>query len=57
MKIAVTHENGNVFGHFGKSKEFAIFEAEDGKVVSSHVEKAPEEGHEAMVGLLSYLIG
>lgn len=55
MKIAVTHENGNVFGHFGKSKEFAIFEAEDGKVVSSHVEKAPEEGHGAMVGFLTGL--
>ena len=46
MKIAVTYENGNVFGHFGKSKEFAIFEAEDGKVVSAERSEERRVGKE-----------
>ena len=37
MKIAVTYENGNVFGHFGHTEQFKIYEVENGAVVSSQV--------------------
>ena len=37
MKIAVTHENGNVFGHFGHTAEFKIYEVQDGKIVGARV--------------------
>ena len=35
MKIAVTYDNGQVFQHFGKTKEFKLYTVEDGKIVSS----------------------
>ncbi|MGI6248737.1 MAG: NifB/NifX family molybdenum-iron cluster-binding protein [Acutalibacteraceae bacterium] len=35
MKIAIASEGKTVTGHFGHCESFNIFEAEDGKVVSS----------------------
>ena len=26
MKIAVTYENGEIFGHFGHTKQFKVYE-------------------------------
>lgn len=53
MKIAVTYENGNVFQHFGHSEQFKLYEAEDGKVVSSEVVDTNGSGHGALAGFLS----
>ena len=53
MKIAVTYENGEVFQHFGHTSEFMIYEAEDGKVVSSELLSANGSGHEALAGVLA----
>ena len=30
MRIAVTYENGNVFGHFGHTETFAVYDGEMG---------------------------
>ena len=32
MKIAVTYENGEIFGHFGHTKEFKIYNTDGGKM-------------------------
>ncbi|MBQ5426336.1 MAG: FKBP-type peptidyl-prolyl cis-trans isomerase [Pseudobutyrivibrio sp.] len=53
MRIAVTYENGQVFQHFGHTKQFKIYEVEDGKVVSSQVIGSDGQGHGALAGLLS----
>jgi len=53
MKIAVTYENGEIFQHFGHTKEFKIYTIEDNKVVSSQILSAGESGHEALAYLLS----
>ncbi len=37
MKIAVTYEDGDVFQHFGRTQQFKVYDAEDGKIVSSKV--------------------
>ena len=37
MKIAVTYENGEIFGHFGHTKQFKVYETENGKIISSKV--------------------
>ena len=37
MKIAVTHENGKVFQHFGHSSQFKIYDVENGEIVGSRV--------------------
>ena len=53
MKIAVTHENGNVFQHFGHTEEFKVYEVEDGQVVSSAIVGSGGSGHGALAGLLA----
>lgn len=53
MKIAVTYENGEIFQHFGHTKEFKVYTVEDNKVVSSEILGAGGSGHEALAYLLS----
>lgn len=52
MKIAVTHENGLIFQHFGHTEQFKVYEVEEGKVVSSKVVDTNGQGHGALAGLL-----
>ena len=53
MKIAVTHENGNVFGHFGKTKEFKVYDVDGGSIMSCDILAVEGEGHSALAGFLS----
>lgn len=53
MKIAVTHENGQIFGHFGHTAEFKVYEVKDGKILSSEVIQTGENGHGALAELLA----
>jgi len=55
MKIAVAYENGEVFQHFGHTKQFKFYDVRGGKVVDSMVIEALDCGHEAMAGFLSQL--
>ena len=52
MKIAVTTQHTQVFPHFGRTPEFYIATAEDGKIVEERIIPAPAEGHGALVGFL-----
>ncbi|MCR4821469.1 MAG: DUF134 domain-containing protein [Treponema sp.] len=52
MRIAVTHENGQVFQHFGHTAEFKIFDVEDGKILKSEVVSTNGQGHGALAGFL-----
>ena len=55
MKIAVTYENGEIFGHFGHAEQFKIYTIENNKVISSEVVNTNGSGHGALAGLLSAL--
>ena len=55
MKIAVTYENGQVFGHFGHCRQFLLAEAENGTVLSSRVVPVAGSGHSALAGFLREL--
>ncbi len=55
MRIAVTYENGLIFQHFGHTKEFKVYDVEDGRVVSSQVVNTNGSGHGALAGVLSGL--
>lgn len=55
MKIAVTYLNGNVFGHFGHSEAFKIYDIGSGQVKSAEVVAAPANGHGALAGFLASL--
>ncbi len=53
MRIAVTYDNGNVFGHFGRTEQFKVYDIEDGKVVNSEVVSTNGEGCGALAGVLN----
>ncbi len=52
MKIAVTAQHDEVFPHFGRTPEFYLVTAEDGKIKEEAIIAAPAEGHGALVGFL-----
>ena len=53
MKIAVTYEDGNVFQHFGHTAQFKLYEAENGKILSSRIVDTNGSGHGALAGFLA----
>ncbi len=52
MRIAVTHENGCIFQHFGHTEEFKLYDIEDGKVIDTQVVSTNGSGHGALAGFL-----
>ncbi len=52
MKIAVTYADGQVFQHFGHCQQFKLYDAQEGKIVSSQVVSAAGSGHGALAGFL-----
>lgn len=55
MRIAVTHENGQIFQHFGHTEQFKVYDVEAGQIVNSLVMPAIGSGHDALAGLLSQM--
>lgn len=55
MRIAVTYENGQIFGHFGHTKQFKLYDVNDNQVVGEQVIDTNGSGHGALAGLLSGL--
>lgn len=53
MKIAVTYENGNVYGHFGHTEQFKIYDIVDGTLADAQVVPTNGSGHGALAGFLS----
>lgn len=53
MKIAVTYENGMIFQHFGHTKQFKLYDIENGAVVRSAVIDTNGSGHGALAGFLA----
>ncbi|MCD8231528.1 MAG: DUF134 domain-containing protein [Clostridiales bacterium] len=52
MRIAVTYENGQIYQHFGHTKQFKVYDVEDGKIVSSEVIGTNGQGHGALAEVL-----
>ncbi len=55
MRIAVAYENGQVYQHFGHTEQFKIYDAEDGKIISSEVVGTNGQGHGALAEVLNAL--
>lgn len=53
MRVAVTYDNGNVFGHFGRTEQFKVYDIEDGNIVSSKILDTNGEGCGALAGILN----
>lgn len=52
MKIAVTYENGTVYGHFGHTEQFKIYDIVSGMLVSSEIYPTNGSGHGALASFL-----
>lgn len=55
MIIAATYENGQIFQHFGHTKQFKIYEIEDKQIKSFKVINTNGSGHSALSGFLKNL--
>lgn len=55
MKLAVTHENGRIFQHFGHTAQFKVYLVEEGKILSSEVVDTNGQGHGALAAILEGL--
>ncbi len=55
MKIAVSYEDGNIFQHFGHSKNFKIYEVEDSNIVDTKIIETEGSGHSALASMLDDL--
>lgn len=53
MKVAVTYENGQVFGHFGHTEQFKVYETEGEKILSERIVDTNGNGHGALAGFLA----
>ena len=53
MRVAVTYDNGDIFGHFGRTEQFKVYDIEDGKVVNSQILDTNGEGCGALAGILN----
>ena len=51
-KIAVTYENGEVFQHFGHTKEFKFYTVEDGKILDTQIVPTMGSGHSLLADFL-----
>ncbi len=55
VRIAVTYENGQVYQHFGHTEQFKVYDAEDGRIVSSEVIGTDGQGHGTLAEVLNAL--
>ena len=55
MKIAVAYEKGLVFQHFGKAKEFKIYEIDNNKIINSYIVTNNGITHCALIDYLKEL--
>lgn len=55
MKIAVTHENGQIFQHFGHTRQFKVYQVENGSIVDTALVDTDGQGHGALGGILQNL--
>ncbi len=55
MKLAVTYEDGYVYGHFGHTAAFKVYEITEGKIQSAQVFPTNGSGHGALAGFLQEL--
>lgn len=52
MRLAVPFDHGMVFGHFGRTAQFKLYDLTDGQVVSSAIVDTMGNGHGALAGFL-----
>ena len=52
MLVAITYENGEVFMHYGKTRQFIIFELDNNEIKSERIIDCGEYSHHTLADLL-----
>ena len=52
MKIAVTHQMGQIFQHFGHTEQFKLYDVADGEIKGIKIVNTNGSGHGALAGFL-----
>ena len=52
MRLAVPFDHGEIYGHFGRTARFKLYDLTDGRIVSSAVVDTMGSGHGALAGFL-----
>ena len=55
MRVAITHENGEIYQHFGHTAEFKVYDIENDNIIHSEVIATNGSGHGALADLLNEL--
>ncbi len=53
MKVAVTYDDGMIFGHFGHTEQFKIYEIENGEIIKTEIADTNGSGHSALAQFLN----
>ena len=53
MSIAVTYENGEIFQHFGHTKQFKVYDVAEGQILCAQIIDTGSSGHGALAGVLN----
>ena len=53
MKISAAYNNGEVFGHFGRTEQFAVYQIEEGNIISREIKGNDGLSHADLVNLLA----
>ena len=52
MRLAVPFDHGHIYGHFGRTAQFKLYDVTDGRIVSSAIVDTMGSGHGALAGFL-----
>ena len=55
MRIAVTYQDGEIFQHFGHTRQFKVYDVKEDKILSAQVIDTAGSGHGALAGVLTAL--
>jgi len=53
MIVAITYENGNVFMHYGKTRQFAIYDIDNNIITNKKIIDCGEYSHHTLADLLA----
>ena len=55
MRIAATFQDGQIFPHFGHTKQFKLYDVKEGQLISTEIVDTNDNGHHALAGILTAL--
>jgi predicted Fe-Mo cluster-binding NifX family protein len=55
MRIAVTYENGEIFQHFGHTRQFKVYDVKENQILCAQIIDTAGSGHGALAGVLTSL--